>query len=167
MATLYEIDSNIREIIDRIYADELFDDGEITDADFTALEQLQADRKVKLENIALYIKNCEADALAIKAEEDALEKRRKRLERKAEGLKGLILRSMLATGDKELSSARFCAKIRSSKATQIIDETLIPKEYMVVKTSEQPDKTAIKKAIEAGIDVAGAQVVVNQKVNIS
>lgn len=167
MATLYEIDNNIKEIIDRIYADELFDDGEVTDADFTALIELKEERAVKLENIALYIKNCEADALAIKAEEDALEKRRKRLERKAEGLKGLILRSMMATGDKEISSARYCAKIRKSKATEIIDESLIPNEYMVEKVERKPDKTAIKKAIESGIDVAGAQVVEKQKVNIA
>ena len=167
MASLYEIDSNIQAIIDSIY--EASEDGEVNEVDFTALEELQAERKVKLENIALYIKNCDAEAAAIQAEINTLKSRMERLERKSEGLRGILLNSMIANGDKELSSPRFVAKIRTSKATEIIDESLIPDEFIRVITKEperKPDKAAIKKAIEAGQEIAGAKVVINNKVNI-
>lgn len=167
MASLYEIDSNIQAIIDSIYSGD--DEGEVTDADFTALMELKEERATKLENIALYIKNCDSEAAAIKAEIDSLTARAKRLERKSEGLRGILLNSMVTNGDKELSSPRFVAKIRTSKATEILDENAIPDEFIRVITHEperKPDKAAIKKAIEAGQEVAGARVIVNQKVNI-
>ena len=165
MASLYEIDSNIQAIIDSIYSG----DDEVTDADFTALLELKAERTAKLENIALYIKNCDSEAAAIKAEIDNLTARAKRLERKSEGLRGILLNSMIANGDKEISSPRYSAKIRTSKATEIIDESLIPDDFVRIITHEperKPDKTAIKKAILSGQEVAGARVVENQKVNI-
>ena len=56
--------------------------------------------------------------------------------------------------------------MRDSKKTEIIDESLIPDEYMNTKITKTPDKTAIKKAIEAGTEVAGAQVVDNTTITI-
>ena len=164
MASLYEIDSNIKAIIDSIYNSDDFEDGEINEADFTALEQLQADRKAKLENIALYAKNCDAEAQAIKAEIETLTKRMKRLQNKSEGLGRVLLKSMSEAGDSKFETSKCAIKIRNSEQTEIIDINLIPKEYIVVKTTEQPDKTAIKKAIKAGMTVAGAQII--EKANI-
>lgn len=168
MASLYEIDSNIKAIIDSIY-DSVDENGEVGEVDFTALEELKAERTQKLENIALYIKNCDAEAAAIQAEIDSLTKRKERLERKSDGLRGILISSMIANGDKELSTPRYRAVIRSSESTAIDDQSLIPAEFIREITHEteyKPDKTAIKKAIKAGQTVAGARLVVNRKVNI-
>lgn len=167
MASLYEIDSSIQAIIDSIY-DSVDENGEVQ-VDFTALEELKAERTQKLENIALYIKNCDAEAAAIKAEIDSLKKRCERLERKSDGLRGLLINSMIANGDKELSTPRYRAVIRSSVATEVYDQSLIPAEFIRVIEKDpeyKPDKTAIKKAIQAGQEIAGARLVTNNKVNI-
>ena len=167
MASLYEIDSNIKAVIESIY--DASEDGEVSEVDFTALTELQAERQVKLENIALYIKNCDADAAAIQAEIEHLEKRKARLERKSEGLRGILIASMVANNDKEISSPRFVAKIRQSEATEILDEKGIPDEFFNVTIPEPkrtPDKKAIKAAIKAGTEIAGARIVINRKVNI-
>jgi len=164
--TLYEIDSQIKGIIDRIYDSELFEDGVVTEVDFEELRQLKEDRNTKLENIGLYIKNLDAEAAAIKTEEENLYKRRKRAENKAEGLRRLIINSLIESGEKEISTARMRARIRTSKKTEIVDLDSIPEEFVEVKTTKQPDKKAIKEAIEAGREIAGAQIVLNQTVRI-
>ena len=163
--TLYEIDSRIREILDSIY-DAADENGEVGEIDLTELKELQAARETKLENIALYAKNLAVEASAIKDEENILAERRKRLERKCERMKGILMHAMQEDGNKKISSPRFEAVLRDSKKTEIIDESLIPEEYMNTKITKTPDKTAIKKAIEAGAEVAGAQVVENTTISI-
>jgi hypothetical protein len=141
------------------------ENGEV-DIDMDILEDLKEQRQTKLENIALYIKNLSSEASAIKEEENSLSERRKRLERKCERLKGILVRSMTENNEKEISSPRYCAKIRDSKATEIYDDKILPPEYIVGKTTYAPDKTAIKKAIEAGQDVAGARIVINHNLKL-
>lgn len=163
--TLYEIDSRIKEIIDSIY-DAADENGEVGDVDLSELMELKEAREVKLENIALYAKNLAVEALAIKEEENTLAERRKRIERKCERMKGILIGAMKEDGNKKISSPKFEAVLRDSKKTDIIDETLIPEEYMNVKVTKTPDKTAIKKAIESGVEVAGAQIVDNTTISI-
>lgn len=163
--SLYEIDSRIKEIIDSIY-DAADENGEVGEIDLTELKELQAARETKLENIALYAKNLAVEASAIKEEENTLSERRKRLESKCERLKAILINAMREDGNKKISSPRFEAVLRDSKKTEILDESLIPEEYIKTKIEKTPDKTAIKKAIEAGTDVAGATVITNTTITI-
>lgn len=166
--TLYEIDSRIKAIIDAIY-NNVDENGEVTgELDFTELEQLQEDRKTKMENIALYIKNLEAEADAIKAEEEKLKARREKTTKKAEGLRNRLVYSMQTNNEPEISTPRCHAKIKTTESTEILDASQIPEQYINVKIKEErnPDKTAIKKAIKAGEQIAGAQIKINTKVVI-
>ena len=165
--SLYTIDREIQALIDSIY-DSVDENGEVA-VDLTALAELKAERQTKCENIALYIKNCDAEAAAIQVEIENLEKRKARLERKSEGLRGILISSMIANKDTELSSPRYRATIKTSETTEIVDKKLIPKEFIRVtipEPKEDPDKVAIKKAIKAGREIAGARLVTNRKVNI-
>lgn len=164
MASLYEIDRDIQAFIDGLF--EMADENGEVDIDMDILADLKEQRQEKLENIALYIKNLASEASAIKEEENSLSERRKRLERKCERLKGILVRSMTENNEKEISSPRYCAKIRDSKATEIFDDSILPPEYIVGKTTYAPDKTAIKKAIEAGNEVAGARIVINHNLKL-
>ena len=169
--SLYTIDQNIKAVIDSLY-DRVDENGElieVTAEDLQIIEQLNEERNTKLENIALYCKNLDSEAQAIKAEEESLKKRRERIERKSEGLKNMMIYSLMANGDDKFESSKCCAKIRESKATDIINKDLIPEKFIKVKTFEpeyNPDKTAIKKAILAGEEVPGAAIKINRKLNI-
>lgn len=164
--SLYEIDARIKAIIDGIMdaADE--ETGEVGEIDLTELHELQEARETKLENIALYAKNLAVEASAIKDEENALADRRKRLERKCERMKGILINAMKEDGNKKISSPRFEAVLRDNKKTEILDPEAIPDEFINVKVEKAPDKTAIKKAIEAGQEVAGAQLIINTTISI-
>ena len=65
MATLYEIDTAIYSCIDP-------ESGEVIDT--AQLDSLLMERSKKLEAVALWIKNLDSDAAAIKAEREALDR---------------------------------------------------------------------------------------------
>lgn len=83
--TLYEIDAKISECID----DET---GEVIDMD--RLSGLAMERDSKLESVALWVKNLEATAKAIKTERDVLKARQEQAERKALALREWLSRAL-------------------------------------------------------------------------
>lgn len=165
MATLYEIDAKIRDFIDRMY-DAVDENGEIVDVDPAEYEQLQVARQTKLENVALYIKNLEADAVAIKAEEKALKERRERMERKADRLRDLLSYSLITAGDTQFSTARCAVTFRKSEAVAVLDPEKLAAEYVVEKTTKTPDKAKIKAALKAGLHVEGALLEEHQNIQV-
>ena len=160
MNTLYELDSKIAELLDTGFEMSCIDaeTGEIDETQLAIyLEQLQLDRKTKIDNIAVYVKNLEAEAVAIRAEEKKLKERREAKERKAERLKNYIKTSMLLQGETKFESARVSMALRNSKAV-VVDESKLESVYFINKIVQSVDKKAIKAALEAGILVEGAML---------
>lgn len=160
MNTLYELDAKIAELLDTGFEMSCIDaeTGEIDETQLAAyLEQLQLDRKTKIDNIAVYVKNLEAEAVAIRAEEKRLKERREAKERKAERLKNYIKTSMLLQGETKFESARVSMALRNSKAV-VVDESKLESVYFINKIVQSVDKKAIKAALEAGILVEGAML---------
>ena len=145
---LYEIDEAILSCIDA-------DTGEILDAD--KLNALQIEREKKLENVALWIKNLTSDAEALKAEKQAFAERQKAAENKAESLKKWLTDAL--AGEK-FKTTRVAVSFRKTKSVQVDDIFALDNSFL--KYAEPTaDKAAIKKAIEAGQEVAGATLVEN------
>ena len=143
--TLYEIDSNITALIDP-------ETGEI--ADYEAFEQLQMDRQTKIENVALWVKDLDAEAKAIREEEKALADRRRVAENKAERLREYL---RLALNGEKFSTARVAVSYRKSIGVMIEDEAAFlveHPEYARVKT--EIDKASLKDALKEGTEVSGA-----------
>lgn len=153
MANLYEINESLTALIDE-------ETGEILD--FEAFETLSLERETKLENIALWIKNLNADAAMYKAEKQAFEEKQKRAERKAESLKTYL--STFLNGEK-FKTARVDCFFKKSESVNVIDMSQLPSEFL--KYSEPTaDKTAIKAAIKEGKEVAGAEILVKNNLQI-
>lgn len=145
---LYEIDEAILNCIDA-------DTGEILDAE--KLNSLQIEREKKLENVALWIKNLTSDAEALKAEKQAFAERQKAAENKAESLKKWLTEAL--AGEK-FKTTRVAVSFRKTKRVEVADIWKLDDSF--VKYAEPTaDKAAIKKAIEAGQEVAGATLVEN------
>ena len=162
--TLYEIDNQIKEFIDKMF-DTVNEDGEV-EVDMDQLEELNEARTKKLENIALYIKNLEAEALAIKTEEANLKTRRITLENKADSLKNLLSRSMQNHDETKFSTARCAVSFRKSEAVIITDLDLIDPKYKTEIIDVKVDKAAIKKMIKDGADIDGAVIEERQNIQI-
>jgi hypothetical protein len=152
--TLYEIDSKISDLLEMIYEDAETNGGEIADDMAEELEGLEMERTVKIENIACYVKNLDAEAEAIKAEEKRLAERRKTAENKAVRLREYL--ALALHGEDVYSSARVKLSWRKSETVEIENVDDLPEDYRRIKTVVEADKTAIKQAIKAGEDIAGA-----------
>jgi len=84
----------------------------------------------------------------------------KRCDATAERCKGLLvqlLRSQVELGGPgKVTGPGWSAGLTSSKAVVVLSEGLVPAKYIRVKTTREPDKAAIKEAIEGGAEVPGA-----------
>lgn len=146
MATLYELDQAILDCCDK-------ETGEILDIE--ALDALMMQRTQKIESVALWVKNLQSDALAFKAEKEAFEKREKAATKKAEQLKAWLA---YALEGQKFNTAKCAVSFRRSERVDIIDESLVPAEFMTATTTYKPDKAAIKQAFREGHSVNGCCV---------
>ena len=162
--TLYDINKDIENAIENMFINVDEETGEVKQEDLDRLSELQMQKEEKLENIGCYIKNLMADAKAISGEEEALKKRRTSLEKKADRLMKYV--SSVLNGEK-FESTKVMFSFRKSDEVSILDESLIPVEYM--KTPEvkaKPDKNAIKKALKEGKEVRGAFLIDKNNISI-
>ena len=169
MSSLYELDNSIIELLEHGFNEECIDKetGEIFfDKAQMFLDQLQLDRKSKLENIALFIKNLESEADAIKQEEQNLAARRKAKENKANQLREYVKSSMLILNEPKFETPRVAMSFRTSKVVEVTDVSLLDKQYLKEKIDYTADKKAIKEALENGIEVVGACIKENKNLQI-
>ena len=108
----------------------------------------------KCDNIISYIKQLKIEGDALKAEAKELKTRAESKAERVESLKGYLA---IAEVTKYESTAGKIST-RKSVATVIEDESLIPALYTNEKITVTPDKTMIKKAIQAGVEVKGARL---------
>jgi hypothetical protein len=122
---------------------------------------LSGDLEVKATNVAMFARNLEAAAEAIKGAEAQMAARRKAIENRAAGIREYLKVQMERTGIKEIASPYFKLAIRSNPPAVVIDAaSQIPAEYMrqPEPPPPAPDKKAIAAAIKAGKEIAGAHL---------
>lgn len=153
--TLYDIDNRLRNFEPQV--DE--ETGELLNA--ADLDALNMEREAKIEGVALWVKELDAEASAIKAEREALTERQRAKERKRDSLKRYL--------DYALQGQKFeTAKCRISyrKTTIVsIGELFEPwakanaPELLRITEKVEPDKAAIKEAIKGGMELVDAELV--------
>ena len=148
---IFDIDEAIMECID-------LDTGEIIDVE--KLDALQMQRDQKVENVALWIKELTAEADALKAESQKLAKRKQIAENKINSLKSYL---RMALDGQKFETAKAVVSFRKSKSVEIDNLGLLTPEYLSY-SDPKPNKTAIRKAINDGKDVAGAHISENVSV---
>ena len=153
MASLYEINAEIESCVD-------IETGEILDIE--KLEKLQIAFDEKVENIALWVKNLNAEAEAINKEKDSLAVRQKVCENKALGLKNYL--SSFLNGQK-FKTARVSISYRKSESVEVTDVSALDPEYYKVVYPEA-DKTKVKDALKKGVILEGVSLVEKQNIQI-
>lgn len=161
MASLYEIEQSILDCIDT-------ETGEIIDAE--KLNELMIEKEVKIENVALWVKNLLSDADAFKAEKDAFAEREKAARNKAENLKQWL--SMALDGQK-FSTSKVQINFRNSESVEIEDEKKFvdwawdnERDDLLTYKDPTPNKTAIKQLLKSGKTLNGVSIVKNQNIQI-
>ena len=144
--SLYEITREYLEAFDRLEVDE----ETVEILNFEALDALDGVFEEKAESVACYIKNLEAFIGSLKTEELSLAERRKSAERKVDNMKKYLTSCLDAAGRDKVETAKVRVSFRKSVSVNIEDEGVLPSYFILETVSTKPDKTAIKKAIQAG-----------------
>ena len=165
MANLYQLSNELMSCIQ--YDEEHVvnsETGEILDLE--AYNKLEIAVEQKIENVALYIKNKQAEADMIKAEADKLAERAKAKANEAKRCKEYLSSFMANYYDGEkFETARVRLSWRSSESVEVNGIDALPDEYLRFKDPE-PDKTKIKAALKAGVELQGCTLVAKQNLQI-
>ena len=150
MSSLYEITQDYLQLM------EMAEDEEV-DAQMVAdtLEAVDGELEYKAEAYAKIMKNLEGDIQALKSEEERLSQKRKTIESNIKRMKEALQSVMEVTGKTKFKTQLFSFGIQNNAPSVVITADIkdIPAEYLRVKEPEV-DKTAIKKAIQEGIDLS-------------
>ena len=164
MANIYEITQDYLRIMEMASEPEL--DPEMIADTFEAID---GELEIKAENYAKVMKNLEGDIAALKAEEERLSKKRKAIENNIKRMKLALQEAMEITGKTKFKTELFGFSIQKNAPSVVIDAADIrdiPEDYLKFKEPEV-DKTAIKNAINAGVDFEGlAHLEVSQSLRI-
>lgn len=157
--TLFEIQDAIRNF------EYDFDEetGEILNED--EFNELKVAEEAKKEGIACLAKEMRAEAKALKDEAQNLLDRASSKEKNADNLEnwlGNILEHQ------PFETTRCKVGFRRTETCDIVEEGLVPKEYMVtqIKTETKPDKRRIKDDIKSGKEIPGCAVTEHYRIQI-
>lgn len=166
MSNLYEISREIEACVkldENRYVNE--DTGEIIDTE--ALNTLKMERDTKIENIALWYKNLEAEAEMLSAESASFAKRAKAAKSKADQLKKYLAGFLNGSPFKTIKTSIW---FKSSTAVEWDGNWLeMPADLSAayLKFPEPVlDKTKAKNALKAGIKIPGCTLKQNSNIQI-
>jgi len=98
----------------------------------------------------------EASAAALYTIITQMIERAKRLDRRAQAKRAVILRLMQAAGLKRIERPDFTLSRSASPAPLIISpDAVLPDELCRIRTTREPDRTAIREALRAGQKIPG------------
>lgn len=164
MRKLYEINADIERCI--------MENTDPETGEFNAVDEIEAlhmEWDAKIEGVALFAKDCRAEAKAIKDEIDTLRKRYDRLIRNADGAEGWVANAL---GGQRFSTSKVDCVFRKSEAVEVDDwfcewADMNDLEYfLTIKHTVTPNKAEIKKALKSGRELQHCQLVEKQNMTI-
>ena len=156
--TLYEMTSAANALYEMLCNNEI-DEQTIADT----LEAMGAEEK--LESYCKVIRQLEADAEVLKAEKTRIADKQKTAENSIARMKLAVSEFLKAKGVQKEEAGIFKVALSTSKAVEITDPTVIPEEYIKPAKIEF-DKSALRKVLMSGESIAGAELKINEGVQI-
>ncbi|MFM9535730.1 siphovirus Gp157 family protein [Lysinibacillus sp. IITD104] len=156
MATLYELKGALLQL------QRMIEDGAEGLED--TLESIELATADKLEGYAMVIKNVESDIDGLRAEEKRLAERRKAMENNVKRMKDSMYEALLTVEGNRLKTDKFTFSFRKSTSVQIENDAAIPPQF--IKVEKTISRAELTKALKAGEQIEGAQLVENQSLSI-
>lgn len=162
--SLYEISDKyialLRESIDE-------ETGELVDDKLQALDKCSGDLQEKGVAVASFIKNLEADEVAIDAAICSMEIRRNQIKKRRKAMLDYLKDNMERTGITEISCPYFVAKTKKCPpSVEVANEKYIPDRYFTKKETFSLNRVELKKAIQQGEIIEGVSIKQNTRLEI-
>lgn len=131
------------------------------------LESMRGDIQVKATNVAMFVRNLESQADAIKDAEKQMAARRKAIEHRATQIREYLLFNMQRTEINEISCPYFAIK-RKLNPPKVILHGAVPKQFLRYPEPPPPeaDKKAIAEYIKAGNSPDWAELKQDERIEI-
>ena len=159
--TLYTIKTDYLRIAEQL----IENGGELTPELELALNINQDQLQEKAINYAYIIKEAEYEIDMLDKEIARLQAMKKSRAGMVDRLKSNITGAMELYGVEKIESATMKLSFRKSESVEIVDEKLIPEEYLVPQPAKI-SKSMIKDAIKSGSEVPGASITTNFNLQI-
>jgi hypothetical protein len=153
MSKLYDISAEYKELV------AMSEDDEMAIAIADTLEGIEGEFNDKANAIVSMVLNMDGDVEPIDSAIARLQARKKVIQNKQASLKNYLRENMERTGIKKISCPMFTITCVPGRENAYIDnEDALPEDYLSVKTTISPDKTAITKALKEGTTIEGAHL---------
>ncbi|WFF39254.1 siphovirus Gp157 family protein [Moraxella nasibovis] len=165
---LYQITTDIQERMDALQA--RLDDGDSPTADDDEVQAIlgliDGDLTDKLASYRHVMLNLDAQASAYEAEIDRLTKRKKAIDNSLERLKNAVFLAIKTSGQNkfEFETGKMWVQASAPSVRLDISPEHLPEEYQ--KHTITADTTAIKKALQADVQIDGAVLVQGEHLRI-
>lgn len=151
--TFSQIQEEIRNMLD-VPDDELTDEQRETLCAY--LDELGDQEASKVDSFGEFIRLESARAEALKAEAQRLANKARTAANRISFLKSRYLDAMQRNGLTNVRGQVYALSVRATDVVTITNEVMLPKRFVVEKTTIMPDKMAIKDALKKGEDIPGA-----------
>ena len=155
---MYKINERIRGVFFDAEVDE--ETGEVL-IDLDELKELYKQGDDIAEEVALVYKEADYNDIMLTEEIRRLTKRRASVRNMKDKAHDLVEEWL---NGKDMETSRVKIKHRKTERVEVTDESQIPAEYIRVKT--EPDKAGLKKALKAGAEIDGAELVSDVSMSI-
>lgn len=160
---LYELSTNYMHIVDILNQSDEDQAESLRDT----LEAIQDEIEVKADQIARIMMELEAEANVLVCESNRLLERADRLKKNHSKLKLYLQENMIRVGKEKFKTPLFNFTIRNNApSVQIVDESMLPAEYIREVIERKPDKKAIAEKLKNKEEVAGAMLTYSKTLSI-
>ncbi|MCW6661864.1 siphovirus Gp157 family protein [Aerococcaceae bacterium NML201209] len=160
---LYELAQSFKEVEQKL---NLADSDDELQFYADTLDSIEVVFEEKIENIAKWIKNLDAEEEALYNEEKRLNARRKAISNRKESLKNYALQAMQLKDVTNVRGEVLKINIRNNAPSLVVqDGANIPKGYYIPQEPKL-DRTALKQAVKQGAKYDGVALVSSQSIVI-
>ncbi len=167
--SFYQLGIEHQKLFSQLYD---YETGEVNSEIEAQISALTETTEKKCIAVTSWIKKLESDKRELEFLKDELAKRESAFNKEIDKSKKYLQDNMERCKITEVSCPYFTIRLRKNPySTEILDESLIPKEYLktkeIVKIETKPDKNAIKEEVlKTGIQIPGTYVGQKTKLEI-
>lgn len=159
--TIYELTNDYLELLMLAESEDL-DPEAVADT----LEGIAGEIEDKAENYAKVMKQMQADADGIKAEEERLHSRRTSIENNIKRMKEALQNAMEATGKEKFKTELFSFGIQSNPpSVAIAEDAVIPNRFYIPQEPKL-DKKKLLEELKIGIEIDGCSITQGRSLRI-
>lgn len=162
MTSLYELAEEYQFLTHELVDEET---GEVNETSLARINEIKDSAENKCINVVRVLKDLEAQQEAVEKERKRLQNRERVVNNQIKRLKEYLMYNMQACEISKVSCSQFVISVRQNpESVDIFDESQIFPKYH--RIAVEYDKTKIKDDLRKGVDVPGARLIRSQSLMI-